>query len=61
MRGIDDPVFEKTKRWLDAEDVATPEGKEAAKKERIFHLIVDELHLYRGTAGTEVAYLLKLF
>lgn len=60
MRGIDDPVFEKTKKWLEAEDVATPEGKEAAKKERIFHLIVDELHLYRGTAGTEVAYLLKL-
>lgn len=60
MRGIDDPVFEKTRKWLEADDITTPEGKEAAKKERIFHLIVDELHLYRGTAGTEVAYLLKL-
>jgi DEAD/DEAH box helicase domain-containing protein len=29
-------------------------------KNNIFHLIIDELHLYRGTQGTEVAYLLKL-
>ena len=27
----------------------------------IFHLIVDELHLHRGTAGAEVSYLLRLF
>ena len=26
-----------------------------------FHLIVDELHLHRGTAGAEVAYLLRMF
>jgi len=26
----------------------------------VFHLVVDELHLYRGTEGTEVAYLLRL-
>lgn len=25
----------------------------------VFHLVVDELHTYRGTAGTEVAYLLR--
>ncbi len=29
--------------------------------EAIFHLIVDELHLHRGTAGAEVAYLLRMF
>lgn len=27
----------------------------------VFHLIVDELHLHRGTAGAEVAYLLRTF
>ena len=27
----------------------------------MFHLIIDELHLYRGTAGTEVAYLISAF
>lgn len=27
----------------------------------IFHLIVDELHLHRGTAGAEVSYLLRMF
>ena len=26
----------------------------------VFHLIVDELHLYRGTPGTEIAYLIRL-
>ena len=30
------------------------------KRKQHFHLIIDELHLYRGTQGTEVAYLLKL-
>ena len=27
----------------------------------VFHLVVDELHLHRGTAGAEVAYLLRMF
>ena len=26
----------------------------------VFHLVVDELHTYRGTPGTEVAYLLRV-
>ena len=26
----------------------------------VFHLVIDELHTYRGTAGTEVAYLLRV-
>ena len=47
MRDIDKDIFEKTKAWLEKDD-------------SVFHLIVDELHLYRGTAGTEVAYLLRL-
>ena len=48
MRQIDEPIFEKTREWLDKD------------KNNIFHLIVDELHLYRGTAGAEVAYLIRL-
>lgn len=47
MREADADIFEQTRRWLE-------------KDGSVFHLIVDELHLYRGTAGTEVAYLLKL-
>jgi hypothetical protein len=47
MRDADSGIFDRTREWLQAED-------------SIFHLIVDELHLYRGTAGTEVAYLLRL-
>ena len=60
MRDADERIFTKTKEWLAAEDVSDIEGRADAKRERIFHLIVDELHLYRGTAGTEVAYLLRL-
>ena len=48
MRKIDDSIFKKTKEWL------------AKDKKHVFHLIVDELHLYRGTAGAEVAYLIRL-
>lgn len=47
MREADQKIFEKTREWLKEE-------------KSVFHLIVDELHLYRGTAGTEVAYLLRL-
>jgi Lhr-like helicase/predicted Zn-ribbon and HTH transcriptional regulator len=64
MRDIDSSIFDKTREWLECRDVYScdlnNEGKEQEKKNRIFHLIVDELHLYRGTQGTEVAYLLKL-
>ena len=48
MREIDDPIFKQTRDWLKTNDGAR------------FHLIIDELHLYRGTAGTEVAYLIRL-
>jgi len=48
MREEDSRIFEHTKRWL------------SGGKDRIFHLVIDELHLYRGSSGAEVAYLLRL-
>ena len=45
-RDLEQPIFEKTKEWLE-------------KENSVFHLVVDELHSYRGTAGSEVAYLLR--
>jgi len=48
MRDVDRPIFEQTAAWLRDNDDA------------VFHLVVDELHLYRGTSGTEVALLLRL-
>ena len=41
------------------DDSSRPDGgwKRAASK--VFHVIVDELHMYRGTSGTEVAYLIR--
>jgi len=59
MRECDESIFEQTRSWLAAEDIEKNK-KEKVKKDRIFHLIVDELHLYRGTSGAEVAYLLRL-
>jgi len=59
MREVDSAVFEKTRDWLACEDLPERE-REAERPNRIFHLIIDELHLYRGTQGTEVAYLLRL-
>ncbi|GAA3397545.1 DEAD/DEAH box helicase [Cryptosporangium minutisporangium] len=40
-------MIESTRQWI------------AASPEHVFSLVVDELHMYRGTAGTEVAYLLR--
>lgn len=48
MRENESKIFEDTKKWLE-EDPAN-----------VFHLVIDELHTYRGTAGTEVAYLLRV-
>lgn len=50
MRSIEDNIFETTRAWL----------SEDGHPERQFFLIVDELHAYRGTPGTEVAYILRL-
>lgn len=48
MREVDAPIFERTRDWLES------------SQDHVFHLILDELHLYRGTVGTEVSYLLRL-
>jgi hypothetical protein len=50
MRQLEDPIFEKTRAWLEGD----------SGEERVFFLVVDELHSYRGTPGTEVAYVLRL-
>ena len=48
MRKVEDDMWDKTKAWLDADP------------NNVFHVIIDELHLNRGTAGTEQAYLLRM-
>lgn len=45
----DSNIFEATKKWL-SED----------RKNHVFQLVIDELHLHRSSAGTEIAYLLRL-
>jgi Lhr-like helicase/rubrerythrin len=49
MRRIEDRIFSQTRDWL-AQD----------RNNNVFHLVLDELHTYRGTPGTEVGYLLRL-
>ena len=48
MRNIEKALFDKTREWLKSDS------------RNKFFLIVDELHSYRGTSGTEVAYILRL-
>jgi DEAD/DEAH box helicase domain-containing protein len=47
MRELEDPIFEMTRNWLQEND------------ENVFTLVVDELHGYRGTQGSEVALVLR--
>ena len=47
MRSLEGNIFDGTAQWL-RED-----------RRHLFHLVVDELHSYRGTPGTEVGYLLR--
>ena len=47
MRAIETSIFDQTRAWL------------SESPEHVFYLVVDELHTYRGTPGTEVAYLLR--
>lgn len=49
MRSIEDNIFESTKKWLEEDD-----------RNRFF-LIIDELHSYRGTGGSEISFILKQF
>ena len=44
----DADIFEATRSWL-------------KDSRNVFQLVIDELHLYRGADGTEVAYLVRLF
>lgn len=53
----DDMVFDQTRDWLAGDPCR---HKPDVAPTRLFHLVVDELHLYRGTSGTEVAYLIRL-
>jgi DEAD/DEAH box helicase domain-containing protein len=46
MRDTENPIFEKTAKWL-------------TKPDSVFTLVVDELHLHRGTAGSEVAMIVR--
>ena len=48
MRELESNIFDLTKAWLEAD-----------RSNHVFHLVVDELHTYRGTPGTEVGYLLR--
>lgn len=48
MREVDNPILAKTRAWLQKDP------------SHIFHLVIDELHLNRGTSGTETAYLIRL-
>lgn len=48
MRNLEADIFSDTKKWLEEDS------------SHVFHLVIDELHTYRGTAGTEVAYLLRI-
>lgn len=48
MRDVESMIFDSTRRWLQSDS------------QNVFYLVVDELHSYRGTPGTEVAYVLRL-
>jgi DEAD/DEAH box helicase domain-containing protein len=47
VREIDEPLWDETRDWLKGPD-------------SYFFLVMDELHLQRGTGGTEVAFLIRL-
>ncbi len=47
MRPIERPIFDSTRKWL------------RDNSEQHFILVIDEAHLYRGAAGTEVALLFR--
>lgn len=53
MREAEKDIFKQTYDWLNGD----PDKEHPT---RIFHLILDELHLYRGTAGSEVACLVRM-
>lgn len=50
MRGAEEPMFRRTREWLQADP-----------DRHAFTLVVDELHLQRGTAGSEVSMTVRCF
>ena len=47
VREVDEPIWNETRRWLESDPNS------------YFYLVLDELHLQRGTAGTEVSFLIR--
>ena len=47
MREQEESMFKQTRDWINADP------------NNIFHLVIDELHLYRGTQGSEVALVIR--
>lgn len=47
-RQVDASIIEHTKKWIEEDEDA------------YFYLVLDELHLHRGTSGTEVSHLLRV-
>jgi len=47
MRAQEETIFQQTRDWIKSDP------------ENIFHLVIDELHLYRGTQGSEVALVIR--
>lgn len=49
LREREQLIFDETKRWLES------------NKNNRFTLVIDELHAYRGTGGTEISYIIRSF
>lgn len=47
LRDLEENIFQQTRQWLEEDE------------NNVFTIIVDELHLYRGTTGSEISLLLK--
>lgn len=47
MRDVEEPIFDSTRRWLQQ------------SVDHVFTLVVDELHLYRGSTGAEVGMVVR--
>lgn len=47
MRDVEEPIFDSTRKWL------------SRSKKHVFTLVVDELHLYRGSTGAEVGMVVR--
>lgn len=49
-RELEQQIFENTRKWLKQD-----------KENHVFYLVLDELHSYRGTGGTEISCIVKAF